>query len=210
MDDRRGTLHGYTSFCSRVDELERGCPSHRTRRPGCRPALLHALALSGFVLRQVVPDDAHLDRAPGRPHSHGACRRAPTPCGARRCARGSRGRRRTVDAGCRPRPNSRGYMSIPAKSNKARSSALAALRIDEHASSSSRAVCGQRQIERHRDDEFVVVQVQHQTVAEHDPLDHASPDPRFGHFFTLARRATAHKALRRAFRSIGGGAWRWT
>ena len=69
----------------------------------------------------------------------------------------------------------------------------------------------QGEVKRHRDDEFVVfVQVQHQTVAEHDPQDHASPDPRFGHFFTLVRRATAHKAFGVGFRNIGGGAWRWT
>jgi len=62
----------------------------------------------------------------------------------------------------------------------------------------------QGEVERHRDDEFVVVvQVQHQTVAEHDPLDHTSPDPRFGHFFTLVRRATRTRPSR-PFRSIGG------
>src|SRR5258705_6158657 len=88
---------------------------------------------------------------------------------------------------------------------------LGGSRIDEDDLSVVSRGLRQGEVERHRDDEFVVaVQVQNQTVAERDPLDHTSPDPWFGHFFTLVRRTTAHKAFGRGFRSIGGGAWRWT
>jgi hypothetical protein len=73
------------------------------------------------------------------------------------------------------------------------------LGVDEHRLFNVASGGGQRQVERHGDDEFVVVQAQHQTVAEHDPLDEASSDPRFRHFLTLASAETAHKGPGRGF-----------
>ena len=67
----------------------------------------------------------------------------------------------------------------------------------------------QGEMEGHRDDEFVVIEIEHQAAAKPDALDHAAPDPRFGHFFTLARGGTVHKARGGSFRSIGGGDRRW-
>src|SRR4029078_11608011 len=63
--------------------------------------------------------------------------------------------------------------------------------------------------EVHRDDTFVVAQVEPQPAAEPDALDHAAPDPRLGHFFTLARRATAHKAHGAVSVASAKGGRRW-